>query len=68
MTSEEINNANVEVEETCKVDMFDICYWLKEIAYQLAVMNERDEKNQPGKSIAVSICATTDDIPVRIMS
>lgn len=39
---------------------------LREIAYQLAVLNERlaDEK----KSINVALCATNDDIPVRIKS
>jgi hypothetical protein len=42
----------------------DDWYWLKEIAYQLAVMNERNADDKKG--LNVILCASNDSIPVTI--
>jgi hypothetical protein len=42
MTAKDIKQGNVEVPPGYQADL---AFWLKEIAYQLAVMNEREEDN-----------------------
>ncbi len=63
MTSEQIN---AEGPHSIDPVVMDLVMWLKEIAYQLAVMNERLASDKT--AIQVALCATNDDIPVRIMS
>jgi hypothetical protein len=43
MTAEEIKKANVEVGPV-EVQTLQMAWWLREIAYQLSLYNEREEK------------------------
>lgn len=56
MTSEQINPDRRGTVE----------YWLSEIAYQLAGMNERNANEK--MALNVALCATDDAIPVFIRS
>lgn len=66
MTSEQIvqDSSNADVYGPSYAGFVACAKWLQEIAYQLAVMNERNA--DPSKALNVGLCQTNDIIPIAI--